>query len=228
MEDVVKKGDFVKIDFVGKTKEDDKIIDTTHESVAKEAGIYNDKLVYRPLPVIVGEGLVIKGLDEALEGKKVGEEFEVEIPPEKAFGPRDPKLLITVTESDLLRLGVRPEVGKTVRIPTARGVLTGRIVTISGGRVTIDFNHPLAGKTLVYKVKIVEKAKTPEEKLRYILELLMPKKQIEVSLEDNVARLKTKLDQVDAATLTLIKVAKELAKKHISEDLKLILEVDVE
>ncbi|NPA86051.1 MAG: peptidylprolyl isomerase [bacterium] len=227
MEDVVKKGDFVKIEFTAKTKEDGKIFDTTSEEVAKQAGIYSPALAFRPLPLVVGEKFVIEGLDEALEGKKVGEQFVVEIPPEKGFGKRKPELLLTVSEPDLLQLGIKPEVGKYVRIPTAQGVLTGRIVSISGGRVVLDFNHPLAGKTLIYEVKILEKAQTEEDKVKYLIDFFFPKLKYSLKLEGRKAILELQIDEINTLVLDRFKLLKDFIKKYVANDLGLELRITV-
>ena len=87
---VLQKGDFVRIDYIGKIKESGKVFDTTMEEIAKEHGIYDEKIDFKPAPIVVGANHVIKGLDEALVGLEVGEKKIVEIPPEKGYGKRDP------------------------------------------------------------------------------------------------------------------------------------------
>ena len=87
---VLKKGDFVRINFTGRVKETGEVFDTTYESVAKEHGLYDPKMSFRQRPVIIGARHVISGVDKALEGAEVGEKKVVVVPPEDGFGQRDP------------------------------------------------------------------------------------------------------------------------------------------
>lgn len=146
------------------------LIDTTNEEEAKKAGIYDAKERYGPRLVIVGEGRLIKGLEEAIKELNEGEEREVEIPPEKAFGKRDPSKIKILPRSQFIRSGVAPEPGKVVEINGQIAIVR----SVSGGRVVVDFNHPLAGKTLVAKVKVVRVLKAPEEKLLYLMLRRLP------------------------------------------------------
>ncbi|MEM5824563.1 MAG: FKBP-type peptidyl-prolyl cis-trans isomerase, partial [Candidatus Aenigmatarchaeota archaeon] len=136
----MKKGDVVYIDYVGRIKDTNEIFDLTIEEIAKKEGIYNPNYTYKPIPIVVGFGFVIKGLDEEIEKMNEGEEKIVEIPPEKAFGKRDENLVKTFNLSDFKKQDVELKVGEFVNI---NGIL-GKVLSISGGRVVIDFNHPLA------------------------------------------------------------------------------------
>jgi len=163
----MKVGDVVYIDFVGRIKDTNEIFDLTNEEVAKKEGIYNPNYSYKPIPVVVGFGMVVKGLDEALLGMNVGEEKVIEIPPEKAFGYRNENLVKTFNLSDFKKQDVEVKPGEYINI---NGIL-GKVISVSGGRVMVDFNHPLAGKTLVYNVKIVKKVEDEVEKVKAVLEL---------------------------------------------------------
>ncbi|NPA86594.1 MAG: peptidylprolyl isomerase [Candidatus Diapherotrites archaeon] len=109
----------------------------------------------KPLIVILGVRDIIPGLEEAIAEMKPGEEREVEIPPEKAFGKRDPNLIVIIPEREFKKRGITPYPG----LPIEADGRTGRVVAVSAGRVQVDFNHPLAGKTLVYKVKVIDELK---------------------------------------------------------------------
>jgi len=162
----MKVGDVVYIDYVGRIKDTNEIFDLTNEEIAKKENIYNPNFSYKPIPIVIGFNFVIKGLDEALLGMDVGEEKIVEIPPEKAFGKRNENLVKTFNLSEFKKQNIEIKVGEYVNI---NGIL-GKVISISGGRVTIDFNHPLAGKTLVYNVKIVKKVEDEIEKVKAVLE----------------------------------------------------------
>ncbi|HDN05973.1 MAG TPA: peptidylprolyl isomerase, partial [Candidatus Bathyarchaeota archaeon] len=82
----LKKGDFVLIEYVGKVKETGEVFDTTIEEVAKKERLYKEGEIYEPKLVVIGEGWVLKALDESLTTMEIGKKASVEIPPEKAFG----------------------------------------------------------------------------------------------------------------------------------------------
>jgi len=205
----VKKGDVIRLHYTGKIKETGEIFDTTREDVAKKAGIYSEKGIYGPVPIAVGAGHVLKGLDKRLEGLEVGRQYKIEIPPEEGFGRRDPKLIKTFTLGQFRRQGITPFPGMPVEIESESGrKLKGRVLTVSGGRVRVDFNHPYAGKHLLYEVEIVEKVEDPIEKIKAMIELRLPmvdvgKVIIEVGEKDVVVDFSPVKDEVDANTLVI-------------------------
>src|SRR5213596_2621218 len=143
------------------------LFDTTHDEVAKKEGKFDEKKVYIEVPVVIGRGRLFEGLEAALVGAKVGETIEVLILPEKGAGVRDPRLVELRTEREFLRQEISPEVGLEVSISGKHGVVTA----VSAGRVRVDFNNPLAGKTLKYVVKATRKAQTPEERVRAVIDM---------------------------------------------------------
>ena len=157
--------DFVIIDYTARVK-DGRVFDTTSAETAKKEDIFDDKRVYRPLPVIVGEGQVVKGLDEALKHLNVGEEKELELAPENAFGSRNPDFIRLVPIKVFKQQGINPVPGMPVELDGRHA----RIQTVAGGRVRVDFNHELAGRTLVYNVKVVSKAASDDEKVMFLIE----------------------------------------------------------
>jgi len=88
-DDTVKEGDMIYLDYEAYMKDKDLLFETTKDELAREHDIFDEKLTYAPVPLTVGKGSVFEGLEEALIGVKVGEDKEVEIPPEKAAGPWD-------------------------------------------------------------------------------------------------------------------------------------------
>ncbi len=161
----MEKGSFIKISYTGRVK-DGKVFDTTNEEIAKKENIYDEKRVYHPLPIVVGEKQVIEGLEEAITGMKINESKRVEIPPEKAYGKRDPNLVRLVPMRIFKKQGINPVPG----IPITLDGKLARIQTVAGGRVMVDFNHELAGKTLIFDIKIVDEAKTIEDKVKFLIE----------------------------------------------------------
>ena len=171
----IKKSDFIVINYTGKVKETGEVFDTTSEETAKEKKFYKEGEIYEPRLVVVGEGWVLKALDEALLTFKIGKSETVEIPPENAFGQRDPEKVKLVPLRRLAARGITPKLGAQIeydkRLATVR--------TIGSGRVTLDFNPPLAGKTLVYEVAVQKQLKTAEEKISALIHRRIPAVDVE-------------------------------------------------
>ncbi|MDV3103431.1 FKBP-type peptidyl-prolyl cis-trans isomerase [Thermococcus waiotapuensis] len=217
----VQRGDVIRLHYTGKVQETGEIFDTTYEEVARKAGIYNEKGIYGPVPIAVGAGHVLKGLDEKLDGLEVGRKYEIIVPPEEGFGKRDPSLIKVFTLGQLRRAGIYPIPGMPIELETGDGrKLKGRILTVSGGRVRIDFNHPYAGKHLVYEVEVMEKIEDPIEKVKALVELRLPripleKVIIEVGEKDVTVDFTPVLDEVDRNTLVLGEILLESDLKFI-------------
>src|SRR3989344_5140894 len=143
-----KKGDFIEIDFVGKLKEENIIFDLTDAKVAKENNIYHDDHPYKPIIICLGKKDVIKGLDDFLLDKEADKEYEIEIKPEDAFGKKQQELIKLVPTSVFTKQNIQPFPGLQVNLNNIPAI----IKTVSGGRTLVDFNHPLSGKTLAYKI----------------------------------------------------------------------------
>jgi len=215
----VAKKDVIRLHYTGRIKETGEIFDTTYEDVAKEAGIYSEKGIYGPVPIAVGAGHVIKGLDEALEGLEVGKKYTIEVPPEKAFGRRDPKLIKTFTIGQFRRQGIYPFPGLDVEIETESGKkLKGRVMSVSSGRVRVDFNHPYAGKTVVYEVEVLEKIEDPIEKVKALIELRIPRidlEKVQIEVGENDVKIDFGEQTVDPRTLVLGEILLESDLKFL-------------
>lgn len=164
------KGEFLLIDYVAKVKETGEIFDTTIEDIAKKERLYKEGEIYEPKLVVVGEEWLLKTLDESLLSMKLKKPATVEIPPEKAFGNRDPEKVRLVPLRRLTAKGITPQLGMRVEF---NGKLA-TVRTIGAGRVQLDFNPPLAGKTLVYEVTVQRKLETKLEKIRALVHRRIP------------------------------------------------------
>lgn len=161
----MQKGKMILIDYIGK-KEDGEIFDLTLEDKAKEEGIFNEDVSYNPVPVLVGYEYVIEGLDDAIQEMEVGEEKELSIPSEKAYGSRESDKIQTYPEKEFRKQGVEVRPGEEILIGNQRG----KVLSNSSGRVRIDFNHPLSGEDLEYWVKVVEEVEDDEEIVENIID----------------------------------------------------------
>jgi len=163
---MVAKGNLVRVDYEAWTEEGE-LFDTTKRDVAKASGKFDENVVYEPLPVLVGAGRVIPGFDEALQGADVGKEVDVTIPAEKAFGPRDPNRVDTIPLREFQKQEVAPYPG--MRLQHQGKMAT--VSSVSAGRVRIDYNNPLAGKSLRYKFTIVDEVADPQQKVLGFIEM---------------------------------------------------------
>ncbi len=171
----VEKGDFILIDYITTIKETGEIFDTTSEDQAKESGILKENTVYEPMLVVVGEGWVLKELDDSLSGLELNVPVTIEIPPEKGFGPRDP--------SKIRRVPIRRFRGQNISLyPGAQIEVEGSLATVrsvGSGRVQLDFNPPLAGKTLVYNLTVLSKIEETNDKMKALIHRRLPSIDIE-------------------------------------------------
>lgn len=119
-----------------------------------------------PLEYIHGQGTIIPGLENALNGKKQGDALKVSIPAGEAYGEHNPKLIQAVPRSNFGGIE-KIEIGMQFQARTPGGVHVVRVVNVDENNVTVDANHPLAGKTLHFDVKIVSVRDARPEELEH-------------------------------------------------------------
>ncbi|MFQ6128027.1 MAG: FKBP-type peptidyl-prolyl cis-trans isomerase [Thermoplasmata archaeon] len=170
VEQSVLDGDLVYVDYdlwiVHPDGKED-LFDTTDKDLAEEHEKFDEKRNYVPEPLVVGKGRIFPGWEESLRNAKVGVKTTVEIPPEKAAGERDPRLVELHSIREFVRREIAPEVGKEVILGKKKGIIT----SVTAGRVRVDFNNPLAGRTLKYDYTVTKKAETVEDKVKGIIEM---------------------------------------------------------
>lgn len=197
----MEEGSFVYIDLTGKIRESGEVFETTKEDVAKASGIFNEKFRYKPLLVIVGSKNILPSLEDVIKGMQVGERKVVELQPKDAFGERREDLVKVFNLSIFKDQDIEVYPGASVTI----GGLPGRVISVSGGRVKIDFNHPLAGKTLVYEVEVKEEIKDTIEKISAIVTFYSGLGKDEFSLKVN-----GKVVEIDTRSKDLSTEVKEI------------------
>ena len=140
--DVVKKGNKVKVEYIG-CLEDGTVFDSSE--------MHNE-----PLEFIVGAGQLLKGFNDAVVGMKIGEEKEIRLPPDKAYGPHNPEFLKDIPRDYFPENEeIRPGMMYMIALQNGRQIPV-RISKVSEDAVTVDLNLPLAGKTLVFKIKLLQ------------------------------------------------------------------------
>ncbi len=175
MANTIQEKDIVYIDYEVWIKEAHRLHDTTSKELAEKEEIYDENRKYEPLPLVVEDGRDVKILIDLLTGGEVGKEYDFEVPPGDAFGVRDPEQIKLHSMREVLRApefeknkeSMGPYVGMDITIGDKKGIIT----TVTAGRVRVDYNHPLAGRTLSYKLKVDRLAKTQDEKASAIIDM---------------------------------------------------------
>lgn len=198
----MKEGCWIKINYVGKAKATGEVFDLTRESDARKNDIYDEKKKYGPVLTILGGGMVIPGVERELLLMKVGEKKEFDVGPGDALGPRKPGLIKVISISKFTEQKITPFPGLVLNIDGRNA----KVRSVAGGRVMMDYNHPLAGKELHYEVEIVEQVKEPVKMVESLL--------VYYGLDGKVT-IEAKL-----ASIKLEKEANPIIKKLIEETLK--------
>lgn len=139
---IVAKGDKIKVDYTG-TFDDGTVFDASEKHG-------------QPLEFEAGSGQVIKGFDDAVLGMNEGQEKKITITPAEAYGEVKAELNKKVPRKQLPQ-DQEPKVGMVLAVGLPNGQqFPARIVAVTADDVTIDLNHPLAGKTLHFRIKVAE------------------------------------------------------------------------
>ena len=151
---VVKNGDIIAVDYIGKFT-DGKVFDTSIEEEAKKANLYNTARTYKPLEFTVWAGQMIPCFDKGVEGMKIGETKEIKCEPKDAYGECDESRVIKVEKAKLKDFEQHwYKLEKWVELPTQHGML--KIADVKDGIVYLDTNSPMCGKKLIFTVTLKE------------------------------------------------------------------------
>ena len=122
----------------------------------EDGTVFGQSTPERPLEFTLGKDHLISGFEDALQGMEPGQEKTVDVPPEKGFGPYDPQKKVDLERNRFA--SIEPlQAGMKVDLKDSAGHdLTGRVDSISEGSVTLDLNHPLAGRPLKFDIRLQE------------------------------------------------------------------------
>jgi peptidylprolyl isomerase len=179
------KGSLILLDYTARIKDNGEIFETTIEEEAKKSNLHDPTRTYEPRLISVGEGWVLKGLDEALTTFDVGQKHSIEISPDKGFGERDTNKVRMIPQRKLGEKANEIKVGDVVELDDRTGIIR----YIGSGRVQIDYNHRLASRVLVYDVNVVKKVESNDDKIKYLLKRRLP-------INDEKAKFEYKGDTV--------------------------------
>ncbi len=214
-ERTIKAGDFIEMDFTGRVKETGEVFDTTLKEVAEREKI-NNKKEYAPLIFKIGNSEIIKGIEEFLIGKTLGS-YHVELTPDRAFGYRSAKLLKPMSKTLFKKHNIDAYPGLIVGLD---GTLA-TIVSVSGNRVLVDFNHPLAGKEVAYDLVIRRFVDDKKEQIYVVVGKITGKK---AEIKEEEGKFVVDFSKLDDNTKKIVQMVKE----EIKEEVKNKVGVDVE
>jgi FKBP-type peptidyl-prolyl cis-trans isomerase 2 len=167
----LKKSDFIEIDFTAKFKESGDVFDST---ISKELKKLSSHAIAKPFTFALGQEMFLPGISNFLIGKEVEtfpKDFTIELKPENAFGPRNASEVKMIPMKVFREHNVQPIPGVSLDFDGR----IAKILSVSGGRVLVDFNNPLAGKEVVYEVKVLAKIDDLNQKIKALNEFLFKK-----------------------------------------------------
>jgi len=136
-----KEGDMVKVHYTVKLGDGTVIGSTTN---------------HEPLQFTIGEGQILPGFEQAVVGMNPGESKTIEIPADQAFGPHLDEMVVVIDRTQFPE-GFNPKIGEQLQFRQGDGQIATVLVTdVSGSSITIDTNHPLAGKDLTFDIQFIE------------------------------------------------------------------------
>jgi len=206
---VLQKKDFIEIEFTGKTKEGE-IFDSNIKEDLKKANL---KVEPKPFIFCLGEGMFLKAIEDFLIGKEIKEYF-LELPTEKAFGKRNSALVQVFPAKMFREHKVNPVPGVIFSFDGK----PAKIISVSGGRIMVDFNNLLAGKDVNYKIKVMRKVEDINEKIKAFNEFLF-RRNFDFEVKEKVLILKVEKDIIQ-----FIELFKEKYKEVLDLDLEVVEE----
>jgi peptidylprolyl isomerase len=206
----LERGSLVLVDYTAKVKDSNEIFETTNEEDAKKSDLYDPTRKYEPRLVSIGEGWVIKGLDEALANANLGDKLTIEITPDKGFGDRDPSKVRMIPQRKLGEKADNIKVGDVVEMYERPGIVR----YVGSGRVQLDFNHRFAGRTLTYDVNILKKLESDDDKIMYLIRRRLPidNDKIKFKLVDSTL-------EIELAEETFLSEGLQIIKRAIANDI---------
>lgn len=219
----LKENDFVEINFTGKTKEGE-VFDSNIKEDLKQINIErkahgHQEVEAKPFKFVLGQDMFLKGVDNFLVGKpepKKGEKktFNLELKPENAFGKRSQELVRMMSLKTFREHGINPVQGALFNFDGRQG----KVLTVSGGRVIVDFNNPLAGKPVEYKIEVLKKLEKNEEKVTALNEFFFRK---EIPFQIKEKKVILNFENIEPQFKQIAKMFEDKYKKILGLDIEM-------
>jgi FKBP-type peptidyl-prolyl cis-trans isomerase 2 len=201
----LKKNDFIEIEFTGRIK-DGEVFDS---NIPEELKKLNSDQKAKPFIFALGQDMFLKGVEEFLIGKEIGD-YEIDLKPEKAFGMRNPSFIQMIPLKVFIEHRINPIPGAVLTFDNK----LGKVLTVSGGRIMVDFNNPLAGKEVIYKIKILRKIEDINENINSLNEFLF-RKNFKFEIKDKKLIL-----EVEKGFKALVELFKDKFKEILDLDIE--------
>ena len=208
---MLQKKDFIEIEFTGRVKDGEIFDSNIKEDLQKLHVGHDHPIEAEPFIYCLGHDMFLQAIDDFLIGKpETPASYEIELPQEKAFGKRDAKMIQKIPVKIFRDQNVNPVPGHAFNFDGR----IGRVLASSGGRVIVDFNNPIAGKDVVYKIKLVKKITDLHEKAKALVHFLFR--------EDLKFEIKEKkiIFEVGKPLVEFVKLFKDKFKEMLDLDLE--------
>ena len=179
-----KKNDFIEIEFTGRIKDTGEIFDSNIKEDLKKLPNFNPSQA-KPFIFALGQGMFLQAVENyILENSETGKNYTITLQPERAFGERNSKFIQLLPMKIFQQQKVNPVPGVVFNFDGR----IGKILSVSGGRIMVDFNHPLAGKIVVYEIKIIRKVEELNEEIKAFINFLF-RRELNFQIDENNKKL---------------------------------------
>lgn len=212
----LQKKDFIEIEFTGRLKDTGEIFDSNvKEELEKIHNGHDHPIEAKPFVYCLGEGMFLAGVDDYLIGKEIGK-HTFGLSPEKAFGKRSQKLVKMIPIKIFFEHKINPIQGAVLNFDGKMG----KVLSVSGGRVLIDFNHPLSGKDITYEINVRKIIQNIDDKIKAFNDFIF-RKEIKFSVSQKDKKTIYKIPESEKQLKLFVQMFKEKFKEIFSMDLEL-------
>lgn len=211
---MINKYDVIEIDIIVRDNNTKEILDTTIESFAKDNNVYKNNIDYKSMTLIFGDKEILENIEKNIESLDVGKTKTFSLKKEEAFGDRNSKNKKLFLLSDFKKENITPQLGMVLNF----GGRTGKVLSVSGGRVMVDFNPEFAGKDLEYTITVNKINNDNQTKAKHLFDkffyFLPNVKEISLNLKENILEIDLPKDlpeQISFLKDAYIKKIKEIS-----------------
>jgi peptidylprolyl isomerase len=208
---MLQKKDFIEIEFTGRIKNGEVFDSNIKEDLEKLHVGHNHPIETEPFALCLGECMFLKSIEDFLIGKpETPASYEIELSPEQAFGKRNAQLIQKIPLKIFREQKINPIPGFTFNFDGR----IGRVLASSGGRVIVDFNNPIAGKDVVYKIKVLRKINDLNEKAKALIKFLF-REDLKFEIKESKIIL-----EVEKPAIEFVKLFKDKFKEMLGLELE--------
>ncbi|MEK6817636.1 MAG: hypothetical protein AABX80_02435 [Nanoarchaeota archaeon] len=209
----LQKKDFIEIEFTGRIKDTGEIFDSNIFDDLKKLPNF-DKSLAKPLTYCLGEGMFLGGVDEYLIGKEIGK-YVIGLSSEKAFGKRHKELIKMIPIKIFFQHKINPVKGAILNFDGKMG----KVLSVSGGRVLVDFNNPLAGKDVIYEISVKKIIQNIDEKIKAFNSFIF-KQDLKFSVAQDDKKVIYEIPEKDKQLKIFVEIFKDKFKEIFGMDLE--------